>query len=88
MLGTQLRVQNKVYDVDPSTDLEMCKAIVRSMPRPPIPTAPVLCGNADALDRSDSAHVAFLLCLGDILLIYFGVDFCCAARMPMNPADT
>jgi hypothetical protein len=34
VLGTQLRVQNKVYKVDPSTDLEMCKAIVRSTPRP------------------------------------------------------
>ena len=34
VLGTKLRSQNKVYKVDKSTDLEMCKAIVRSAPRP------------------------------------------------------
>jgi len=32
VLGTKVRSQNKVYKVDPSTDLEMCKAIVRTPP--------------------------------------------------------
>eukprot|EP00277_Geminigera_cryophila_P002347 CAMPEP_0179426154 /NCGR_PEP_ID=MMETSP0799-20121207/12577_1 /TAXON_ID=46947 /ORGANISM="Geminigera cryophila, Strain CCMP2564" /LENGTH=450 /DNA_ID=CAMNT_0021200867 /DNA_START=50 /DNA_END=1402 /DNA_ORIENTATION=- len=31
VLGTKVRSQNKVYKVDPSTDLEMCKAIIREM---------------------------------------------------------
>jgi len=31
VLGTKLRSQNKVYKVDKSTDLEMCKAIIREM---------------------------------------------------------
>jgi len=84
VLGTQLRVQNKVYKVDPSTDLEMCKAIVRSTPRPLFACTrhPCFAGKMSHSSRCDSAHTPFLLYIGgDILLVHFGVDFCRAARM-------
>jgi hypothetical protein len=68
VLGTQLRVQNKVYKVDPSTDLEMCKAIVRSTPRPlfACPRHPCCAENCRIGSRRDSAHIPFLLYLGEI----------------------